>query len=283
MSDLTGIVQDLDERFYHAHDSLSSTGARKLLESPAKFHHAQAHPQEPKAAFDLGTAAHTKILGVGAGVVAYPDEHLTKSGNVSTAAATVAWAEVQRTAGLTPISPKDMAAVDAMAESVLAHPVARELLEQEGNAEASVFATDPDTGVRMRARFDFLPNFMQDNPCTVDLKTTAKSAAPEEFAKTVAGFGYHIQQEWYLHAYGIAAGDFTARMKFVVVETAAPYLVGVYELAPEFAELALARVRKALATYKVCADANIWPGYPHDTDPLQPPNWLIYQEGIEFN
>ena len=280
MRELSGIVLDLDDQIYHAHDSLSSTGARKLLEAPAIFQHYRTHPQAPKAAFDLGTAAHSKVLGTGAAAIAYPEDHLTPSGNVSTKAATVAWGEEQRANGLTPISPNDMHAVDAMSESVLAHPRARELFEQAGDAEASVFATDPDTGVGMRARFDFLPNFTQNNPCAVDLKTTGKSAAPEEFAKTVANFGYHIQQEWYLHAYGIATGDFTTQMEFVVVETAAPHLVGVYQLAPEFAELALARVRKALATYAACTAADLWPGYPVENDPIQPPNWLIFQEGI---
>ena len=282
MSELSGIVLNLDEQIYHAHDSLSSTGARKLLNSPARFDYDRKHPQEHKAAFDLGTATHSKVLGTGSTAVAYPEDHLTPAGNVSTKAATVVWADEQRANGLTPISPADMRAVDAMAESVLAHPIARELFEQAGDPEASVFATDPDSGVGMRARFDFLPNFTQTNPYTVDLKTTGKSAAPDEFAKTVANFGYHIQQEWYLHAYGIATGDFRARMQFVVVETAAPHLVGVYELAPEFAEIALARVRKALATYAACSTADKWPGYAINNDPIQPPNWLIYQEGIDL-
>jgi hypothetical protein len=283
MSELNGIVLDLDEREYHSHDSLSSTGARKLLESPARFHYAQQHPQAPKAAFDLGTATHSKVLGVGAAAIAYTQEHLTKSGNVSTAAATVAWAEVQRNNGLTPISPADMAAVDAMAESVLAHPIARQLFEQEGDAEASVFATDTNTGVKTRARFDFLPNFAQPDPIAVDLKTSGKDASPESFAKTVANFGYHIQDDFYRCTYGAATGNYHMPMNFVVVETAAPYLVGVYELAPEYLEIARAQVRKALATYAACKAADQWPGYPHENDPLQPPNWLIYQEGIEFD
>ena len=283
MSELSGIVLGLDEQLYHSHDSLSSTGARKLLESPARFHYAQQHPQAPKAAFDLGTATHSKVLGTGSAAIAYPDEHLTPSGGVSTKAATVAWAAEQRDNGLTPISPADMAAVDAMAESVLAHPIARRLFAQEGDAEASVFATDTNTGVDMRARFDFLPNFTQHDPWTVDLKTTAKSAAPDQFAKTAGNFGYFIQQEWYLHAYGLATGDYRARMKFVVVETFAPYLVGVYDLAEEYAEIGRAKVRKALATYAACKAADKWPGYPLVADPLQPPNYLIYEEGIEFD
>jgi len=279
MSDLSGIVLDLPEHQYHAHPSLSSTGARKLLDSPARFHYAQTHPQAHKKAFDLGTVTHSKVLGTGSGVDVIPADLLASNGAASTKAAKDFIADTYAK-GLVPIKQSEFDEAMGMAEAVLAHPTARALFEQEGDAEASVFATDPDSGVALRARFDFLPNFMQNDPWTVDLKTTGKSAAPDEFAKTVANFEYHVQQEFYLHAYGIATGDFTARMKFVVVETAAPHLVGVYELAPEFAELALARVRKALATYAACSAADLWPGYAIDNDPIQPPNWLIYQEGI---
>jgi len=282
MTDLDGIVLDLDERTYHSHDSLSSTGARKLLESPARFHYAQQHPQPHKKAFDLGTIAHSKVLGVGAGVAVIPNDILASNGAISTKAAKEFIADTY-TQGLVPIKQAEYDGAMGMAEAILAHPVAKQLFEQKGDAEASLFATDTNTGVGIRARFDFLPDFTEQAPIAVDLKTTAKDASPEKFAKTVADFGYHIQQEFYLHAYGLVTGNYNMPMKFVVVETAAPYLVGVYELAPEFAEIALARVRKALATYAACKAADQWPGYPHENDPLQPPNWLIYQEGIEFD
>lgn len=282
MTKLEGIIHGLEEETYHAHHSLSSTGARKLLDSPARFRHYIDNPQPGKTAFDLGHAAHAKVLGIGAAVVAYGTEHITPSGAVSTSKATLEWAAEQRAAGLTPVSADQIVAVDLMAESIMAHPEAKRLFEQHGDVEASVFATDPTTGVDMRARFDFLPSVMQADPWTVDLKTTSKSAAPDEFAKTVANFGYHIQQEWYLRAYELVNGDVNARMKFVVVETSAPYLVGVYELALEFAEIGHAAVKRALETYAACAAANIWPGYPVSNDPLLPPNWLIYSEGMDL-
>jgi hypothetical protein len=269
MSDLTGIVLGLDEQLYHSHDSLSSTGARKLLESPARFHYAQQHPQAPKAAFDLGTAAHTKILGVGAGVVAYPDEHLTKSGNVSTKAETVAWAEEQRNAGLTPISPDDVAAVDAMAESVLAHPVARALLEQEGEAEASVFATDPETGVEVRARFDYLANVC------VDLKSSRKEVSPARFARTVAEFGYEVQEGFYTDALEMVTGE-RRDMVFIVFETAPPYLVAVHQLDRDFRDMGRVKARRARELFAECTASGVWPGYPTEISLVVPPMYAIY-------
>lgn len=267
----TGIVLDLDEQEYHAHPALSSTQARTLLDSPAKYRYALTHPQPHKDAYDLGSAVHTKVLGVGqeAVVLDFPD--------FRTKAAREARDEA-RASGLLVVSAADMMQVDGMGESVLAHPVARMLFEQEGNSEASVFATDPTTGVNMRGRFDFLPSFRREDQWAVDLKTTAKSAHPEDFSKTVANFGYHVQQEWYLHILGLIRGDFSARMKFVVVETAAPHLVGVYPLAEEFGDIGNNRVKEALETFARCVAENDWPGYDLTPDPIQPPTWLMFSE-----
>jgi len=275
MSKLAGIVPDLDEAIYHAHPSLSSTGARQLLDSPAKFRWAQTHPKPPKQAFDLGSAAHTKILGAGSGVIAYPAEHITAGGNVSTKAATVAWAAEQRQAGLIPVSPHEIDAVDAMAESVLAHPVARRLLEQKDNQrEVSMFATCPDTGVEMRARFDL---HAADSG---DLKS-ARDASPKGFAKAVAQHGYNVQQGWYQDVREIITGE-RGTFTFIVVESTAPYLVGVYQLDYSFEDMGKVKALAARNIYQQCLEHDVWPGYSSDTQTLQAPQYAIYDYMDEF-
>jgi len=81
---VNGIVLDLPESQYHSRPELSSTEARRLLDSPAKFKWAQTHPQAPKAEFDLGHAVHEKVLGVGGGIAVIPDDVLASNGAVST-------------------------------------------------------------------------------------------------------------------------------------------------------------------------------------------------------
>jgi len=271
---VNGIHLHMPEAEYHAHPALSSTGARRLLESPAKFRYAQTHPEKPKAAFDLGTAVHTKVLGTGDTAVAYPPEHLTPSGNVSTKAATVEWAAEQRAAGRTPISPEQMHEVDAMAEAVLAHPMARVLLEQDGSPEASVFATDPDTNVDMRARFDYLPAG-QNTSIAVDLKS-ARDASPEGFAKAAASHGYHVQRAWYDDTYRFAGAPIELdAFVFVVVEVDAPHLVGVYKLNSEFEEIGHRRARRARHLYRHGLDTGEWPGYSPAIQSLMAPFWLV--------
>ena len=55
---------EVDETTYHAdRGSLSSTGARKLLECPARFRHEQLSPPPAKGVFDFGKLAHKLVLG----------------------------------------------------------------------------------------------------------------------------------------------------------------------------------------------------------------------------
>lgn len=274
---MQGIVPNLDEAEYHAHPFLSSTGARKLLQSPAKYKWALDHPEPAKREFDLGTGVHSKVLGVGARLAVIPDGILASNGAASTASAK-AFIEDARQSGLIPVKQAVADEVNAMVEAVLAHPLARSLFEQSGLPEVSLFGRDPDSGVNMRCRFDYLPDFTVDEPCAVDLKT-ARDASPEGFAKAVAEHRYDIQEEFYLLLYAIVTGDFTMPMRFVVVEKEPPYLVGVYPLAQEFLEMGRKKVREALDLYAACTTADVWPGYPLNPDPLQPPTWLMFQEG----
>lgn len=271
-----GIIPNLDESSYHAHPALSSTGARRLLQSPAKFRYQLDHPEPARKEFDVGSAVHAKVLGVGAQMAVIPDGILASNGAASTASAK-AFIEHARTSGLIPVKQAVADEVNSMVDAVLTHPLARSLFEQDGTPEASLFGTDPDTNVPMRARFDYLANPDMDS-VHVDLKT-ARDASPEGFAKAVAEHRYDIQQEWYLHLYALITGDFMGRFSFVAVEKEPPYLVGVYPLAQEFSEMGRARVKEALEIYAACTAADLWPGYPLTPDPIQPPTWLMFQEG----
>jgi hypothetical protein len=266
MGERNGIVFDMPEADYHRHHALSSTGARRLLESPAKFDYERRHPRAGRPAFDLGTAVHTKVLGTGASAIAYPDEHLTPSGNVSTKAATVEWAEEQRGLGLTPLAPAQMREVDAMAEAVLDHEDARAFLESVSGREVSLFATID--GVPTRARFD-----IYDGVRAGDLKT-ARDASPKGFNTAVGRLGYFIQDRWYGEAHTAITGTELESFTFLVVENVAPYLVGVYDLDFMWEDLAKERVKRARDLYRECTETGVWPGYATAT--LTPPTWALF-------
>jgi exodeoxyribonuclease VIII len=265
-----GIIHGMTEAEYHTRPELSSTGARLLLDSTAKFRYRQTHPGPQKDAFDLGTAVHAKVLGVDERVIEYPAEHLTPAGNASTKKETIEWVQEQRAKGLVVISASQAALVDGMAEAVLAHPTARAILEQPGNQrELSMFATDPDTGVDMRARLD-----LDGKRTSADLKT-ARDASPKGFARAAADHGYDTQQGWYQDVREQVTGD-RGRFQFIVVETLPPHLVAVYELDYTFEDMGKIKSAAARTIYRECVDTNTWPGYAPNVKQLQPPQYAIY-------
>lgn len=264
-----GIVYGMPEAAYHAPtDELSSTGAKLILESPAKFKHQVIDGNRVhRDAYDLGTAVHTKVLGVGHAAVTCPPELLASNGAMSTKEAR-AWKAEQQAAGVPVVSVAELDAIDAMAESVLAHPTARMLLDRPGHAEVSVF--DEWLGVKRRGRFDYLPD---EGGIAVDLKTSL-DASVRGFAKSAVAFGYHIQRAHYLDI--LQKLGRTADMLFVVVEKSAPYLTAVHRLNDQFAEMGEAEALEAVDVYKRCMDSGVWPGYPDEPTEIQPPMYAIY-------
>ncbi|MDQ1113987.1 hypothetical protein QE418_003435 [Microbacterium testaceum] len=294
-ADLKGVVADLDEREYHAHHALSSTGARELLRAPLRFLHNQQAERAPKKAFDVGTFAHSKVLGTGAQAIVYPDgtggdvftvwddeaqeyvEHdnvLAKNGAVSTALAKAFDADA-RARGLVPLKRAEYDAVNAMAESVLSHAGARWLLEHQGMPEASVFATDPATGVEERARFDWLV-LDGDFRFGVDLKTVHGDATPHAFQRSVTDRGYHVQEAWYEDA-AEAAGEPINDFAFIVVEKEPPYLTAVFSLDDKFREIGRERAKRAREVYAKATETGYWPGHPAAIQLVQAPMYEIYR------
>lgn len=265
-----GVVYGMSEAEYHApKDELSSTGAKLLLESPAKFKHQVIDGNRVhRDAYDLGTAVHTKVLGVGLAAVTCPPELLASNGAMSTKEAR-AWKAEQQAEGRPVVSLSELEAIDAMAESVLAHPTARMLFEREGHAEVSVF--DEYLGVKRRGRFDYLPD---EGNIAVDLKTTL-DASKHGFASSAAKFKYHVQRAHYLDILRRSTGR-EMGMLFVVVEKSAPYLTGVRKLSEQFVDMGETEALEAVDVYKRCMDTGVWPGYSDEAEEVAPPMYSIY-------
>lgn len=282
MSDYQGIVHDLDESEYHAHPALSSTGVRMLLPeykgSPKKYQWFQSRPRTSRT-FDVGHAVHAKVLGVGAGIVTYPDEHLTPSGNVSTKAATVEWEAEQRAAGFTLLSPSDALTVDAMAEAVLAHPTARPFLEVATMREVSVFA-DVD-GVPCRARFDALSEPTRNGVYAVDLKTTV-DATKAGFESSVKRYGYDVQVAHYDDTLRAATGHGVDRFLLIAVEKSGPFEVAVFELPELWRQMGRTKAAEARRVFAECVESGEWPGYSTDVQFLDPPAWAVIEYEMTY-
>jgi hypothetical protein len=271
----TGVHLDIPEPEYHALPGLSSTGIKKMLDAPAVFEQYQREGEKPRTVFDVGSAAHAKILGVGAGVIAYPDEHLTPSGNVSTKKAVTEWAAEQRTAGLIPVAPDQIAAVDAMAEAVLDHTDARILLTH-GQPEVSIIWDDPETGARCRGRIDYV----RDNGLLVDLKT-ADGARPWNWAYKAEDHGYFEQRVHYGNGWEVLTGS-AARFLTVVVDKKQPHLVFVAEYDEPTCDKAAENVQHAIDAYAKGIASGDWPRLPDGIHRITATRRYLNNEHEEF-
>jgi hypothetical protein len=265
-------VYDLPADVYHADPvpaehggSLSSSGAKLLLppSCPAIYQWSRTHPTFSDA-FDFGHAAHAKVLGAGAEIVAVDaDDWRSKAAREAK--------DQARAEGKTPLLAKDVAVVDAMAAKLAEHPVASALLDPDhGLPERSLFAQDEESGgVWLRAMLDWLPNPGPGRMIVPDYKTTADVGDPEAFGRTMANFRYHGQAAWYLDLMRTLGLADDAAFVFIVQSKQAPYLVSVIEPDAEAIEIG----RAAINLYAKCTSNNTWPGYDEGVVPASLPGW----------
>jgi hypothetical protein len=269
----SGLVYSMPESYYHSQAGLSSTGAKKILQSPAHYQDYISRPQATKDAYDLGSACHARVLGVGAQVEVYPEDVLAKNGSTNTNAARE-FEDACRAEGKIPLKRVQFNVVNKMAEAVLQNDTARALVEG-GRPEVSMFTTDPETGVALRGRLDYL----RPGKTIADLKTTSGEASEAGFSKSVFNFGYHVQYALYEHIYELITGEQLPWL-WVVVETDAPYLASVFALGEDEQRMGRDEARRAINLYAECLETNRWPGYQHSTrgpiGMVKAPQYAIY-------
>lgn len=107
------------------------------------------------------------------------------------------------------------------------------LKDDEGLNEVTVI--NKMDGLQCKARLDY---YNSANYGIIDLKIVA-DASKNGFMDAVAKFGYYIQAAFYL--------DITnaTNMFFIAIEKEPPYMLGIYELAPEAIDLGREKIKKA--------------------------------------
>lgn len=276
-----GVYANVPEAVYHGDTprkvdgehvgSLSSSAGRRLLElAPAEWRWEQDHPKDREVteAMEQGSAVHTEVLGVGDPIVVVDAPDWKKKADQERR-------KEIRAAGGIPLLPKQLARVHAMRDAVRADPVAGPLFAS-GTPELSAYARDPQTGVMLRARVDWLRELGGGRRVALDLKT-AESSDPEDFAKECAKFEYHVQQPWYEDVFELAEMPLSAWL-WVVVAKRPPHLVSVCELPPRAIDLGREIKRRAIDTYARHADTDTWPGHAPVIHQIDLPYWTYKQQ-----
>lgn len=259
-------LYDIAETDYHADNhlapelgmSLSSTGAKAILDCPARFHWQRTHRVE-KDAFDKGTIAHALILN-------NPDPRLRI---VDCYGWTLKKDQEARKAiradGNVAVSRADLLAASKMARAVRRHRLASAIFS-EGKAEQSFYWIDEATGVTCRGRVDWL----RDN-AIVDLKTISK-ADPRTITRQSYDYGYAQQADFYRRGIHAVTGQWLPFVH-VFVESDEPHIVHVAQLDEDFLAIGSDRNDQALALYAECQSSDHWPAYGDDITLISPPAW----------
>lgn len=270
--------------YFAATWALSSSGAKAILDCPARFRWEQDH-RVYKATFDFGSAAHLMVLGAGPPVqvidVAYLKQLAGEAPDPKTAEmyakaasgdeitewrtnAAKAAKEAARATGKIPLLRRAYEHVCAMADVLRADPVASHLFDPAaGLPEQSIFWKDQETGVQRRARLDWLPEPRGSRLVVADYKTTT-DASPDSIYKAVGNFAYHIQRAWYTDAIVAAGLDDDPAFVFCFQETDPPYLINIIQLDPAAIQSGRIACRAAIERFRDCSAAGVWPGYMPD-------------------
>lgn len=277
-----GLYPDIPEDEYHRDPvqggSLSVSGAKLLLQAPAKFDYARRNGSRHTKSMDLGTRVHALVLGKGFDqleLLEFPD-YKTKA----------AQEEKKRViaAGRIPTLTHEYAEAQDIADAVLKHPTTGGLFT-EGDAEVSMFWRDPETGVMLRGRADYLTYF-GGQPVIVDFKTTADaSPGGDGFGKSAYKFSYWMQDPWYREGWASHLGCDWQDIDFVFAcaETEPPYLVATYRVKPEHVDLGREQNRIARERFRDCVKAGVWPGYSEEIEDLELPRYGVQRIEKEIN
>lgn len=257
------IYYDMPEEQYFGSDSLSASGCKMLLppSCPALFQWYQSNPTPAKPAFDEGKAAHNLVLGTGAEIVEVPFDAWRT--NESKHMRQDAYDK-----GMVPLLSKSLRKVEAMAEELAAHPIASRLLSKSsGDAEVTIFWLDQPTGIRRRARMDFLGEVG-----IVDYKSCAY-ADLESVTRSAFKYNYHMQSGSYEDA--VIAAELTPfDLPYYLVwqQKTAPYLVTVQQVSSEVINEGRRLNRQAIEVYDQCMKTGRWPGYSDTITTLELPD-----------
>ncbi|MFH7524086.1 PD-(D/E)XK nuclease-like domain-containing protein [Aeromonas sp. A5] len=262
-----GLVLGLDIEEYHAGPGVSKSQLDDIAESPATYIWRKSAPvdNEKLKALDMGTALHCLLLEPDAFkerfIIAPEFNRRTNAGKAEEAEFLASCAEL----GKTVMDAEEGRKLQLMRDSVMAHPDARWLLEQEGVYESSLYWIDPDTEELCRCRPDKkLRNF----PILADVKKVDDMA---RFERHVEEFRYHVQDAMYSDGFHEIYGEWPDFI-FIAVSSSIEcgrYPVRVRPLEQEWKESGQDLYRRDLRKFHECRVNNDW----HDLIPLIRPAW----------
>ena len=251
---------------YAALPGINWSTLKHMGESPMHYRHAADNPRSgPKtSAMEFGSLTHVLVFEPDTFDAAYA---VWDGGRKGTNAHKAFVAENE---GRAIIDAEDLVEARAIAAAVRSHPLTSRYLTPVTLHEHTVQWTDPASGLPCKARLDWA---YPPEGVLLDLKT-ARSATKHGFSRQAATLRYGGQMAHYAAACTHGLGWTPKRALFVVVESAAPHDIAVFEMDEESFAYCQETVAAYLARVKACTESGAWPGRYDSIETIEIPRWM---------
>jgi exodeoxyribonuclease VIII len=274
-NNFTGIFK-FDDDVYHYGIGIAKGRLDKFRKSPLKYLHAHVNPQleDVPDPFKIGEMVHRAVLEPGALMNKYvSDETIYKaSGSRLKKDYKEAKAAIE-SSGKYVINYEDFSMANTMIQKVFSHEKLQNILKK-GQAEKCIYARDPETGLIIRCKPDYM--FVSDG-INFDLKTT-KDASMEEFSKSIWNYRYHAQAAYYNLVCTLATGIDFKYFIFGCLEKEEPYDIALYYIDDGALDKGETEIRQDLNNYANAIETNNFPGYSRDIEAISLPYWTFGRE-----
>lgn len=259
------VVRDSASEYHSKKEFISSTALRQMALSAKHFFDAWTKPGiDSTSAMDNGEFLHSLVLEQD--VNKFVPRPLKDGRLVATNTKDYA-AFLDANPGKTPIHP-DLFNMATECLTAFCDSKAAMNLLKDARVENSIYTTDPDTNLSIRARPD-----IWGSGILVDLKTTGKRL-DWSFEKTIFSSGYDVQLAHYAETILAATGEEIKEFRIIAMEQNSPFGVKVYKVPTKYILEAKMIRRTYLNRIAVCLEDSMFPGYDDQIIEVERPKYL---------
>lgn len=257
------IIRTLSSQLYHEDPAIGSTGLKLILRSPAHFRYQEPVEHDTRAK-QLGTALHCALLEPDRFPLTY---HVAACDDRRSALYKGLAADVGAAYVLTETEHRRIL---GQQRAAYRNKEAKEYLEYPGRYELSVFATCPETGIRVKCRFDK----KLDDLRALDLKKT-QDAREWAFGRSIDSYMYYMSVAFYMDVWYWATGEKITAMPLMAIEEKSPYSCKMHHIADDYLQQGRYEYRQALIKYADCLEKDEWPDYEEDSCIAEIPRYRL--------
>lgn len=273
--------QHLTYEQYAAQPGIRASDLKGFMRSPAHYQAAKRKGGKENDALRFGKLVHS-ILENGEKfrdtIVVQPYfVGKTKDGKESTRSKEALDKKAEWYAALKPgvsvCTEDELYDIIGISESIGTHRLLSRLLK-EGMRETSLFVEDPDTGLILQAR----PDFIADLGYIIDFKTT-RDASRGFFYNEIFSTRYHsspfyaLSMAHYCHCAKIAGLKRPDLFTFIAIEKEDPWGIKVYEMDIGCIGVGEQWREHLTKQFAECIKTDLWPCYEEKAEKLEPPQY----------